>query len=298
MSICKLLIRGLDLAFRKRRLALRLWTVNFFFSLLVIAPLAFIIHGQLSHSLSADNVLAHLDVDWLTDLSSRHLNAAPAYLGLVLLAVILYLLLAVFLNGGVIGCLNRAGARTTLADFFHDCGLHFWRFLRLFLLSIPAYLLLLGIFFPLLRSLLEAVKRRAATEWPVLVAGNIRILSLVLLLGLVSMFFDYIKIGLATGNRKRVLRETWLTLKFLSRRFFKAWSLYLLAGSAFVLLTLLYLEVIRILPQGKPLPVLFVFLWQQLYILGRQASRVLFYATELEFTKQYQTVALEKNREE
>ncbi len=288
MSIFKLFIQGLDLAFRKRRLAVRLWAVNFLFSLLVIAPLAFVIHGQLSHSLSADNVLANLDVDWLTDLSSRYLNAAPAYLGLVLLAVILYLLLSVFLNGGVIGCLNRPGARTTLADFFHDCGLQFWRFLRLFLLSIPAYLLLLGIFLPLLRALLEAATRRAAAEWPVLVASNFRILSLVLLLGLVSMFFDYVKIGLATGGRKSVLRETWLTLKFFARRFFKAWGLYLLAGSAFILLTLLYLEVIRILPKGKPLLVLVVFLWQQLYILGRQASRVLFYATELEFAKQHQ----------
>ncbi|MDD8013589.1 MAG: hypothetical protein PHX05_08940, partial [Acidobacteriota bacterium] len=199
MSIFKLFIRGLGLTLRKHRLAFRLWAVNLLFSLLVIAPLAFVIHGQLSHSLSADNVLAHLDVDWLTDLSSRYLNAAPAYLGLVLLAVILYLLLSVFLNGGVIGCLNRPEAQTTLADFFHDSGLYFWRFLRLFLLSIPAYLLLLGIFLPLLKALLESVHRRATTEWPVLAASNIRILSLVLLLGLVSMFFDYVKIGLVTS---------------------------------------------------------------------------------------------------
>ncbi len=294
MSIFKLFIRGLGLTLRKHRLAFRLWAVNFFFSLLVIAPLAFVIHAQLSHSLSADNVLANLDVDWLTDLSSRYLNAAPAYFGLVLLAVLLYLLLSVFLNGGIIGCLNRPGARTTLADFFHDCGLYFWRFLRLFLLSIPAYLLLLGIFLPLLRVLLENVHRRATTEWPVLAASNLRILFLVLLLGLVSMFFDYVKIGLVTSGRKSVLWETWLTLKFISRRFFKAWGLSLLAGSAFVLLTLLYLEVIRILPQGKPLLVLLVFLWRQLYILGRQANRVLFFATELEFAKQFRNPDAQK----
>ncbi len=296
MSIFKLFILGLKLGFRKRRLAVRLWAVSFLFSLLVVAPLAFVIHGQLAHSLAADSVLARLDIHWLTDLSTRYMSSTPMIAGLLLAAVVFYLLLAVFLNGGVIGCLNRPEAGTTLAEFFHDCGLYFWRFFRLFLLSIPAYLLVLGVFFPLLRALLAVVSRRSATEWPALVASNLRLLALVLLLGIVSMFFDYVKIGLVAGNRRKVLREAWQTLKLITRRFFKAWGLYLLAGLAFVALTLLYLEVARLLPKGRPLMVLLVFLWQQFYILGRQFSRVLFYATEIEFAKQFQDRAEPKDQ--
>ena len=283
MSLFKLFAAGLALTFRKRRLVLRLWVVNFLFAVLVAAPAAFLLIGHSAHSLSAAAVLKKLDVHWLTDLSVRYLDAAPAYAGLLVLAVGLYMLLAVFLNGGIIGCLARPESRPTLADFFHDCGLNFWPFFRLLLLSIPVYLLALALFFPLLRVLLEALQRRAATEWPVLIAGNIRILSLVLLLGLVSMFFDYVKIGLATGGRRSVLKESGLTLKFLWRRFFRAWALYLSAGLAFILLTLLYLEVARLLPKDRPLLVLVFFAWQQLYVIGRQASRVLFFATELEF---------------
>lgn len=287
MSIFKLFAAGLVLTFRKRRLVLRLWAANFLFAVLVAAPAAFLLIGHSAHSLSAAAVLKKLDVHWLTDLSARYLDVAPAYAGLLLLAVGFYMLLAVFLNGGIIGCLARPESRPTLADFFHDCGLNFWPFFRLFLISIPVYLLALALFFPLLRVLLEALQRRAATEWPVLIAGNIRIISLVLLLGLVSMFFDYVKIGLATGGRRAVLKESWLTLKFLRRRFFRAWALYLAAGLAFILLTLLYLEVARLLPKDRPLLILVFFVWQQLYILGRQASRVLFFATELEFVREY-----------
>ncbi len=199
----------------------------------------------------------------------------------------MYLLLSVFLNGGVIGALNRPEARTTLADFFRDCGLYFWRFMRLFLLSIPAYLIIMAVFFPLLKAFLEIFDRRATTEWPALIVSNLRFLTLVLLLTIVAMFFDYVKIGLVTGERKKVLRETWRTLKFMKRRFFRAWGLYLLAGLVFVLLMLGYLEVARILPKNRPLLVLLAFLWQQIFILGRQASRVLFYASELEFVKQH-----------
>ncbi len=287
MSLFKLFSRGLDLTLRKHPLAFRLWAVNFLFALLIAAPAAFLLIGHAGHSLSAGSVLNKLDVHWLTDLSSRFLDAAPAVVGLLIAAACLYLLLAVFLNGAIIGSLNRPGARTTLAGFFHDGGLYFWRFFRLLLFSIPVYLLALAIFFPLLRILLQLLQRRATTEWPVLVAGNIRILFLLLLLGLVSMFFDYVKIGLATSGRQSVLKEAWLTLKFLRGRFFRAWGLYLLAGLAFILLTLFYLEVARLLPKGRPWLVLVFFLWQQLYILGRQASRVLFFATELEFTKQF-----------
>ncbi len=291
MSNLKLFTKALGTTARQGRLALRLWAIYFLFSLLVAAPFAVAIQGQASHSLMADSLLARMDVDWLTDLGTRFQGAAPLVMGLLLAALLLYLLLAVFLNGGVIGGLLRPGARPTLAEFFHDCGLYFWRFLRLFLLSIPAYLLVVGALHGLVAGLLKALTRGAATEWPLVVANGLRLLALVLLLGIVSMFLDYAKIGLAAGNRRSVLREAWRTLKLVGRRFLKAWGLFLLAGLAFVALALLYLEVSRALPTGTPLLLLAVFLWQQLFVLGRQFSKVLFFASETELYRELQEPA-------
>ena len=291
MSNLKLFAKALGTTARQGRLALRLWAISLLFSLLVAAPFAAAIQGQAAHSLAADSLLARMDVDWLTDLSIRFQGAAPLVLGLLLAALLLYLLLAVFLNGGVIGGLLRPGARPTLAEFFHDCGLYFWRFFRLFLLSIPVYLLFVGLLHGLVAGLLRALTRQAASEWPLVAANGLRLLALLLLLGIVSMFLDYVKIGLAAGNRRGVLKETGRTLKLVGRRFLKAWGLYLLAGLAFVALTLLYLEVVRVLPKGTPPLVLAVFLWQQLYVLGRQFSKVLFFASEIELFKELQQPA-------
>jgi hypothetical protein len=245
----------------------------------------------MANSFSGERALQKLDLFWLGDFIYRYMNIAPALTGLIVLAAILYLILAVFLNGGVIGGLNRPEAKSTLADFFHDCGLYFWRFFRLLLLSIPVYLLFMGIFLPLLRALLTIFSRRAATEWPVLIVSNLRFLALVLLLTIVAMFFDYVKIGLVTKGSNKVLKEIWLTLKFCARRFFKAWGLFLLAGLVFVTLTLCYLEIARLLPKNRPLMVLLVFIWQQAYIFCRQWSKVLFFASELEFIKQHEETA-------
>lgn len=288
MGNFKIWIKGMALALQKRRLAVRLWAVNLLFSLFAVGPLFFLMTGHMSHSFSGTHALKKLDILWLADVIYRFMNVAPAVVGSALLAAALYLLLSVFLNGGVIGAVNRPEARTTAADFFHDCGLYFWRFLRLFLLSLPAYLIVMALFFPLIRAFLEIFNRRAASEWPALIVSNLRFLALVLLLTVVAMCFDYVKIGLVAGGRKKVLAETWRTMKFLKRRFFRAWGLYLLAGLVFVALTLFYLEVARVLPKNRPLLVLLLFLWQQFYILCRQWSRVVFFATEVEFAKQHQ----------
>ena len=286
MSNAKLFVKGLRVTLGQGRLALRLWTANFLYSLLIAAPFALFLHGQASHSLSARDILARTDIHWLTDLSRRFLEAIPLATGLVLAGCVLFLLLTVFLNGGIIGALLRPGARATLAEFCRDGGLYFWRFLRLALLSLPVYLLFAGVLHGLLAAALRAATRRAASEWPVLAANALRLLALLLLLGVVAMFFDYVKVGLAASGRKSVLKEAWRTLKLVGRRFFKAWGLSLLAGLAFVCLTLLYLEAARVLPAGTPLLVLASFLWQQLYVLGRQFSRILFFATEIELFKE------------
>ncbi|MEI6614006.1 MAG: hypothetical protein WCL37_03845 [Chrysiogenales bacterium] len=280
-----LLIKGMILSFEKRRLAVRLWAVNLIFSLFAVGPFFFLMTEHMSHSFSGEHALQKLDLFWLGDFIYRFMNVAPAVFSSALLAVVLYLLLSVFLNGGIIGCLNRPEAKTTMADFFHDCGLYFWRFFRLFILSIPVYVVFLGIFYSLIKAFLNIINRRAPTEWPALIVSNLRILALILLLTIMAMFFDYVKIGLVTGARKKVLKETWLTLEFIGKRFFKSWSLYLLVGLVFVALTLFYLEIARILPKAKPHWVLLVFLWQQFYVLCRQLSKVLFFATELEFTR-------------
>ncbi|HUU04822.1 MAG TPA: hypothetical protein VMZ49_02975 [Patescibacteria group bacterium] len=288
MGNFRILFKGMILGWQKRRLAIKLWTVNILFSLFAVTPFFFLMMKHMSHSFAAERALQRLDIFWLADFIYRYWNVAPAVLGSALLAAVLYFLLSVFLNGGIIGCLNRPEVRTTMAEFFHDCGLYFWRFFRLFLLSIPVYLIFMGLSLPLLRALLGILNRRATSEWPALIVRNLRFIILVLLLTVVVMFFDYVKIGLVTGARKKVLKETWLTLQFICRRFFKAWGLYLLAGLVFVALTFFYLEIARLLPKNRPLLVLLVFIWQQIYILCRQWSKVLFFASELEFVRQHQ----------
>ena len=52
MTIFKLFVRGMILSFARLRLAVRLWAVNFLFSLLAVAPFFFLMTSHMAHSFS------------------------------------------------------------------------------------------------------------------------------------------------------------------------------------------------------------------------------------------------------
>jgi hypothetical protein len=107
MGNFKIVFKGMVLSLQKRRLAVRLWAVNLIFTFFAVGPLFFLMMKHMAHSFSGERALQKLDIFWLGDFVYRYMNIAPALTGLIVLAAILYLLLSVFLNGGVIGSLKQ-----------------------------------------------------------------------------------------------------------------------------------------------------------------------------------------------
>jgi hypothetical protein len=118
----------------------------------------------------------------------------------------------------------------------------------------------------------------------------LRLLVFLLLFSIVKMFFDYVKVALVADDSRKAFRATLRNFRFLGRRFFKAWALFLIVGLLFVLTTLVYLAVAKALPKAGLGPVL-LFLWQQAYFLVRLWTGVLFFATEYHFLKAHRPPA-------
>jgi len=98
------------------------------------------------------------------------------------------------------------------------------------------------------------------------------------------MFFDYVRVRLVVEGSKKTIRATILNFSFLGRRFFRAWALYLLVGVVVVILGLVYLGLWRFFPQAGVFLIGF-FIIQQLYLLSRMWTRLLFFSTEYHFFK-------------
>lgn len=261
-----------------------LWMINFVFSLVIITPVYLLISKDYSRSLMGDRLLQGIDLLWLGDITYKYQDILPALTGWMLFPAILFLALYVFLNGGIIGGVVTEDEKINLSRFFGDCGKYFFRFLRVFLISVVGYIILFGVIFKFLSALFSLWTKNASTEWTILIASNLQFLIQILFFSIVQMFFDYVKISLVVENSKKTLWATIANFSFLRKRFFKAWALYLIVGLFIILFAIIYLVATNFMPKaGTFLIVLFI--WQQVYIFSKMWVKVLFFSTEYHFLK-------------
>lgn len=282
MSNLRLFIQGFITANRNVRMVIYLWLVNFLFSLMIITPFYLLLNKEFSRSLVGDTMTEKFDLTWLGDIVFKYKDIHEALLGWLAVGGIIYLLFHIFLNGGVIGRIVEQRERISLGNFFSDCGKFFWRFFRVFLISLIVYAFIIGIIYKLISSLFKLWTKNASTEWPLIISSNLKFLILIFLFYTTRMFFDYVRIRLVVEDSRRTIAATILNFSFIGKRFFKALFLYFLVGMAGIIFSLVYFGVSKILPSSASVVVI-VFIWQQLYILSRMWVKILFFSTEYHF---------------
>ncbi|MCP2521017.1 hypothetical protein NLD30_11320 [SCandidatus Aminicenantes bacterium Aminicenantia_JdfR_composite] len=287
MRIFKVFINGILTANNNYKIIIYLWVINFLYSFMLVVPIYFLINMDISKSLMGERMAQGFDLFWLGDFIYKFRHISLALIGWVIFPALIYLLLYIFLNGGIIGRLSVNFEKVNLKNFFSDCGQFFWRFFKLFLISIIVYIIFVGLIYKIIGSILEIFTKRAVTEWPLIIVSNLKIIIFLLLFTIINMFFDYAKIRLVISNSKKVLRETLFTLNFLRRRFFKVWALYLLICLLFLIITIIYLETAHIMPKNTMFFIFLIFIFQQIYIFGRLWVRLIFFASEIEFYRYF-----------
>lgn len=282
MSIFKAIVKGLGTTFHKPRLLVILYASNLVSAAAAAVPLLLIVQGELGHSYFGSNVRP-LDVMWLGEAVLKYEAALPALLGGLVAAAALYFALQVFLNGGLVGRLLDREGRATLEPFFADCGRYFGRFVRLFLVSLVFLFLSFGIVLRLVSALLEPAREGASTEWLPILLSNFHLLLSLLLLSVVRMVMDYARIAVVADGERKVLRALRHALKFLGKRFFRAWAIYLAVALLSLAGTVLFHVVFARLGAPGVTWVVAGLVWMQALVLFRVWIRTLFFASQAEF---------------
>lgn len=286
MAVFKAIGKGIGTACRKPRVLVDLWAANLIFGLAVAAPFFLLVRSDLGHSRLGER-LRSFDFDWLGGFIHKYQDAAPAAAGWIAAPVLIYLGLLVFLNGGTIGRLLDPEGGSKLGEFFGDCGRYFWRFVRLFLLSLPFYAVVFLGFAALLSALIEPWLDKAITEWRVIILSNLEFVVTLLLLTIIQAVFDYARIIVVAEDDRGALHALRMSLRFLGRRFFRSWGLYLLIAAAAVAGTVLFYLAFRPLaPSGRLGFIALGIVLMQAYIIFRLWVRMLFFAAQGEFYRQ------------
>ncbi|HPW18978.1 MAG TPA: hypothetical protein PLP83_11470 [Candidatus Aminicenantes bacterium] len=282
MSVLQAVVKGLGSAVRKPRLAVILYVFNLGFAAAVLLPFFAVVQSELGHSFLGSNVRP-VDVMWLGEAALKYGDAAPAVIGQALAAALLYFALSLFLNGGVVGRLLDREGRTTLEPFFADCGRYFWRFVRIFLVSLVFHVLAFAAVLNLLSALIRPATESAVTEWPRLILSNLHFLIALLLLSAVRMIVDYARIAVVADAEAKVLRALRHALKFLGKRFFRAWAVYLLLALLTVAGTAVFYVVLGRFAAPGVAGVAAGLAWMQAYVLFRAWMRTVFVAAQAEY---------------
>ena len=194
-------------------------------------------------------------------------------------AVAAYLLLWIFLSGGIIDRLAR-GRPVGLAAFSAACGVYFSRFLRLGLIVGLGYLAILKGLHPwLFGALYDRFTRDLTSETSAILIRAALYLVFLVALAIVNVVADFAKVRAVVEDRRSMLATVGASLRFIRRRPLRIMRLYVVNVIAFLAIVRLWYS----LAPAAWTPVWIAFLSAQIYLLLRVWARLSFIASEIVF---------------
>ncbi|HEY0161488.1 MAG TPA: hypothetical protein VGB69_02310 [Edaphobacter sp.] len=263
-----ILIHGLGITLR--RLPAFLWTCVF--NLLLAVAFSLPLYSQLSrlldHSFASQRLSSGFDLSIVltTMMNIRRDHLGDAGLTTGHSSVPAYLLLYFLLAPGTIFC-YLTKTRASLSNLLHQGLLHFWRFVRITLLTLILSGLLLAPFIALQRRWADYIDDNFVGTSSLLLTLTGAVVIL-LVASLLRLYFDLVEVyTVQLGIRKRasgfpdrrVLRTLLPALRLLRKNFLRAWLTFLLlavVGSAILFFTTR--TAMHMLAQTRVWPMFFV----------------------------------------
>jgi hypothetical protein len=274
---------------------------------LLALPLGLVLHGMidasLGQSLAAGSAADGVNSDWWSTFSSQasglgvtftpHIigfgavlsnisalfDARPQALVVTGVAAV-YLLVWTFLAGGILDRYARSRPIRTAA-FFSACGVYFFRFLRLAVLTGMGYLFLFG---PVHHWLFDDFYAWTTHDWTVERSAFFLRLALYAVFGAalaaLNLWFDYAKVRAVVEDRRSMIGALSAACRFLGRSRWRAAGLYAADSLIFLAVVALYAAVAPG-TGGTGWPMWASFALSECYLLARLWVKLVFWASEV-----------------
>jgi hypothetical protein len=315
-------LASLSAGFRSLRrnagLVLLVLGTNLAFALLLAVPLAGVLEEELAHTGASRRMMQGFDYDWWsafdesttgpasslapdllgTGFALRNLDlllrgAVPAGLfsrdggpdPAILGVAALYLLLQLFLTGGILVVFRAPGGGWTFRGLVHGSGFYFGRLLRVSLLALAAAGLVFAVNVPFARGV-DHLGREAVSERTALALSLGRRAVLLLGLVLVHMVSSHAKVLVVREERLSAVAAVLSSAAFCVRRLLSAFGQYVAVGLAGALLLAAFAFVdARLSASGFRSQLLALALFEA-FVASRIALRLGLLASQLELQEQ------------
>jgi len=259
-----------------RNMIFLLYGIELILAFSLVIPLQNQFVKMIGYSLLSREILQGFEMNVFIEWAVHWSKGASTQLDFILLIGLIYLVLSIFLQGGILGTIIRDEEASFLNHFFGNAGHYFNRFFRLFIFMIPLVFMIIMIN----ASLGALLKWIAGDSEALRFLSNVFRLILTLILFLfVKMVFDYAKIQTVFRERMRMLKTIYEALAFVWRNLGKTLFLFYLIGFLGLAILLVQMGVSKMI-HPTTVGIILLFIWLQIYILSRMAIRVLLFVSQ------------------
>lgn len=269
-----------------------LWIINLAFAAILTGPIYSLLKESLFHNIRSEEMVLSFDYQWFTEFKYSYAEALQSLPNILIIVGIIYVLIQVFLMGGIYEILNSEARRNHFIDYFYGCVRYFFRFFKVFLIALICYG---GLYYlnQIYIKYIQVITYSTESQWVIIAANSIRYLLIAALFGIMNIIFDYVRIRIVVHQSYDTFKDLWLTFKFLIKNFWQVSSLFWLIVAIGLVIFILYTLVDNFLNPTSYLTIILLIFIRQFYLIGKIWVKLLFSSCQLEFYKEINSAAAE-----
>jgi len=279
---------GIRLLFFRWKAWVVVFIANLLFAFVIARPF-----GKLLDRVGANNEatlsgLLKFDADFIVDVVN---NSGPE-LNLILsqasIFVVVYLLLNIFLAGGIIEAYVHLFEPFKYSKFWANCSKHFWRLFRLALYFVGAQVVVAGVLFWIYTKL-GLSPFELESEGELIIKTQIMLTIFLALMVWMDMVNEYAKVKVVLQKERKVILPILVDTKFFClKHFFSILILFLLCTLTFLGLLGIYSLINDVIVMKSMPTIVVAMLVGQVYIFFRVGVRLLFTSSAIDYLRTQQ----------
>ena len=284
-QIVSIYFSAIRLLFFKWKAWLLVFVANLIFAAIIARPFSKCLDRIGANSEAPLLGLTKFDADFIADALNNYSAEYSFILSQALLFAGIYLLLNIFLSGGLIENYIHVFEKFQLRRFFENCIKHFWKMLRLAMYFLVTQLAVLGIFLTIY-SKLGLSPFDLESENDLIYRTQIMLGLFVVLMAWIDMINEYAKVNVVLGHDKKFVLPSIIQSKFFClHNLFSVIFLFVLCVLTFLGILGLYALINDYIVMKSMGTIVLALLVGQAYIFLRIGTRLIFTTSAVDFLR-------------
>lgn len=276
MKAVKAYTKGWQFLFNNWKMCLILYAFNVGFAIVAAFPLNNYLQSTVAHTLSIQESLKGFNYAIISDFLNEYGTGLAVVFNQSLLILLLFLLVSIFLTGGILNVIKYYPARFESGLFWQGCIKYFWRLFRLTFYFLIVQGLVLFIAYKVYTFFSGGINFfELESDKQLIDAFKIVFPFYLFLVMLLFLIQDYIKIHLIHEEKYLLTKPIWKSVVLVFKNFLPFFVLYLFNLITFLLLFGAYWFISELFQTETLGMIILVFAISQVSIIARIGSRLI-----------------------